>query len=158
VLDSKVMHKRKYSSFLFLTILIFQCFFINKASADHLSIALNYKIAEKSSIIIEGYDRKFYFEEKEFPLFTMNIEANKGSKSQDINLGSIPHKYIGIFAYIDLNNDGQFSLDFKGDPAEPYGFSLNPDNDFEDISYEDIVFDMNLLNEPVKITLNLKID
>ena len=33
---------------------------------------------------------------------------------------------IGLFVYQDLDDNGVFSKDFKGDPLEPYGFSLNP--------------------------------
>ena len=45
-----------------------------------------------------------------------------------------------------------FSKDFKGDPLEPYGFSLNPAKDYQEIVFEDIAFDMNKFDE-IEISL-----
>jgi uncharacterized protein (DUF2141 family) len=54
---------------------------------------------------------------------------------------------IGLFAFQDTDGNGEFTLDFKGEPLEPYGFSLNPDLDFQNVVYEDIAFDMNKFEE-----------
>ena len=50
-----------------------------------------------------------------------------------INLKAFPHMVIGLFVYQDLDDNGVFSKDFKGDPLEPYGFSLNPAQDYQKI-------------------------
>ena len=59
-----------------------------------------------------------------------------------INLKAFPHINIGLFAFQDTDGNGEFSRDFKGQPLEPFGFSLNPNLNFEDVVFENIVFDM----------------
>jgi len=75
--------------------------------------------------------------------------------NKPINIKSIPHIYIGLFAFIDINGDKKFSLDFKGNPSEPYGFSLNPKKNYQDIRYEDLVFDTSVTKEILEININL---
>jgi uncharacterized protein (DUF2141 family) len=52
-----------------------------------------------------------------------------------------------LFIFQDIDGSGDFSKDFKGEPLEPYGFSLNPDLDFQNVVFEDIAFDMNKFDE-----------
>ena len=40
------------------------------------------------------------------------------------------------------DGNGEFTLDFKGEPLEPYGFSLNPEKNYQEAIFEDIAFDM----------------
>ena len=70
-----------------------------------------------------------------------------------INLKAFPHLIVGLFAFQDIDQNGIFSKDFKGDPLEPYGFSLNPVQDYQEIVFEDIAFDMNKF-EKIEINLN----
>ena len=93
-----------------------------------------------SSIYILGYDRKYYFEENSAPLFIV-VEQDI-NKFNQINLKAFPHINIGLFAFQDTDGNGEFSRDFKGQPLEPFGFSLNPNLNFEDVVFENIVFDM----------------
>ena len=46
-----------------------------------------------------------------------------------------------------MDDNGVFSKDFKGDPLEPYGFSLNPDKNYQNIVFEDIAFDIKKFDE-----------
>ena len=107
----------------------------------------------QAAIIIEGYDRKYLFESRNAPLFIINKKLDDIDKP--ISIKSIPHIYIGLFAFIDINGDKKFSLDFKGNPSEPYGFSLNPNKNYQDIRYEDLVFDTSVTKEILEININL---
>jgi len=132
---------------------IFQCFFIsNSALSDHLTSKITNFVNGTSPIYVMGYDRKFYFEERSAPLFIVS-EPDINQFSQ-INLKAFPHIKIGLFAFQDLDGNGEFSLDFKGDPKEPYGFSLNPGIDYQSVVFEDFVFDMEKF-ENVEIKLQL---
>ena len=42
----------------------------------------------------------------------------------------------------DTDGNGEFTVDFKGEPLEPYGFSLNPEKNYQETIFEDIAFDM----------------
>ena len=154
VLNSKVMHKVNKLSIIFLIIFIFQSFFINKAFSSHLKVNIIVDNSYKGQVIIEGYDRKHLFESKTAPLFI--VKRDFSDINSLINLNSIPHTYIGLFAFVDLDGNKKFSLDFKGDPTEPYGFSLNPKKNYQDIKYEDIVFENSLIEEILEISLNIE--
>jgi uncharacterized protein (DUF2141 family) len=132
---------------------IFQSFLINKIYADHLKVIFNVNKPYQAEIIIEGYDRKYLFESRNAPLFIINKKLDDTDKP--ISIKSIPHIYIGLFAFIDINGDKKFSLDFKGNPSEPYGFSLNPKKNYQDIRYEDLVFDTSVTKEILEININL---
>ena len=132
---------------------IFQSFLINKIYADHLKVIFNVNKSYQAEIIIEGYDRKYLFESRNAPLFIINKKLDDTDKP--ISIKSIPHIYIGLFAFIDINGDKKFSLDFKGNPTEPYGFSLNPKKNYQDIRYEDLVFDTSVTKEILEININL---
>tara|TARA_B110000240_G_scaffold22436_2_gene22781 strand:- start:2079 stop:2549 length:471 start_codon:yes stop_codon:yes gene_type:complete len=153
MLDFKVMHKLKNMLKIILIFYIFQSFLINKIYADHLKVIFNVNKSYQAEIIIEGYDRKYLFESRNAPLFIMNKKLDDTDKP--INIKSIPHIYIGLFAFIDINGDKKFSLDFKGNPTEPYGFSLNPKKNYQDIRYEDLVFDTSVTKEILEININL---
>jgi uncharacterized protein (DUF2141 family) len=153
MLDFKVMHKLKNMLKIILIFYIFQSFLINKIYADHLKVIFNVNKSYQAEIIIEGYDRKYLFESRNAPLFIMNKKLDDTDKP--INIKSIPHIYIGLFAFIDINGDKKFSLDFKGNPSEPYGFSLNPKKNYQDIRYEDLVFDTSVTKEILEININL---
>jgi uncharacterized protein (DUF2141 family) len=153
MLDFKVMHKLKNMLKIILIFYIFQSFLINKIYADHLKVMFNVNKSYQAEIIIEGYDRKYLFESRNAPLFIMNKKLDDTDKP--INIKSIPHIYIGLFAFIDINGDKKFSLDFKGNPSEPYGFSLNPKKNYQDIRYEDLVFDTSVTKEILEININL---
>ena len=153
MLDFKVMHKLKNMFKIILIFYIFQSFLINKIYADHLKVIFNVNKSYQAEIIIEGYDRKYLFESRNAPLFIMNKKLDDTDKP--INIKSIPHIYIGLFAFIDINGDKKFSLDFKGNPSEPYGFSLNPKKNYQDIRYEDLVFDTSVTKEILEININL---
>ena len=152
VLNSKVMHKVNKLSILFLIIIIFQSFFINQAFSSHLQVNIIVDNSYKGQVIIEGYDRKYLFKSKTAPLFI--VKRDFSDINSLINLNSIPHTYIGLFAFIDLDGNKKFSLDFKGDPTEPYGFSLNPKKNYQDIKYEDLVFDTSSIKEILEIFVN----
>ena len=153
MLDFKVMHKLKNILKIILIFFIFQSFLINKIYADHLKVIFNVKKSYQAEIIIEGYDRKYLFESRNAPLFIINKNLDDTDKL--ISIKSIPHIYIGLFAFIDINGDKKFSLDFKGNPTEPYGFSLNPKKNYKDIRYEDLVFDISVTKEILEININL---
>ena len=153
MLDFKVMHKLKNILKIILIFFIFQSFLINKIYADHLKVIFNVNKSYQAEIIIEGYDRKYLFESRNAPLFIINKNLDDTDKL--ISIKSIPHIYIGLFAFIDINGDKKFSLDFKGNPTEPYGFSLNPKKNYKDIRYEDLVFDISVTKEILEININL---
>ena len=153
MLNFKVMHKQKKIFKIILKFFIFQSFLINKTYADHLKVIFNVDKSYQAEIIIEGYDRKYLFESRNAPLFIINKKLDDTDKT--ISIKSIPHIYIGLFAFIDINGDKKFSLDFKGNPTEPYGFSLNPKKDYKDIRYEDLVFDTSVTKEILEISINL---
>jgi uncharacterized protein (DUF2141 family) len=153
MLDFKVMHKLKNMLKIILIFYIFQSFLINKIYADHLKVIFNVNKSYQAEIIIEGYDRKYLFESRNAPLFIINKKLDDTDKP--ISIKSIPHIYIGLFAFIDINGDKKFSLDFKGNPSEPYGFSLNPKKNYQDIRYEDLVFDTSVTKEILEININL---
>ncbi len=122
-------------------IVIFQLFFISNISySNHLTVKVRGFEDSISPIYIWGYDRKFYFENNSAPLFIVTErDINNFIK---INLKAFPHIKIGLFAFQDLDKDGNFSKNFKGEPIEPFGFSLNPSSKYQDIVFEDFVFDM----------------
>ena len=129
-----------------LTIVIFQVFFlINNSYCDHITAKVTGFLDATSPIYIWGYDRKFYFEEGSAPLFMVG-ERNINNFNK-INLKAFPHIKIGLFVFQDIDKNGIFSKDFKGEPLEPFGFSLNPSAKYQDIVFEDFVFDMEKFNE-----------
>jgi uncharacterized protein (DUF2141 family) len=154
VLDSKVMHNLSKLSKFFLIIFVFQSFFINQALSSHLKVNIIVDNSYNGQVIIEGYDRKYLFDSKNAPLFVVNRDFN--DLNSPINLSPIPHTYIGLFVFIDLDGNKKFSLDFKGDPTEPYGFSLNPKKNYKNIKYEDLVFDTSLIDEILEISVNIE--
>lgn len=145
------MHSFKAISKKILFFVIFQLFFfINPSFSDHLTVKVSGFQNATSPIYVWGYDRKFYFEEESAPLFMVGErDINNFNR---INLKAFPHIVIGLFVYQDLDDNGVFSKDFKGDPLEPYGFSLNPAQDYQEIVFEDIAFDMNKFDE-IEISL-----
>jgi len=153
MLNFKVMHKHKNIFKIILIFYIFQSFLVNKIYADHLKVIFNVDKSYQAEIIIEGYERKYLFESRNAPLFIINKKLDDTDKT--ISIKSIPHIYIGLFAFIDINGDKKFSLDFKGNPTEPYGFSLNPKKNYKDIKYEDLVFDTSVTKEILEININL---
>lgn len=134
---------------LFTIFLVF--LFIKHAFSDHLTVKVTGFKDASSAIYIWGYDRKFYFDNDSAPLFMVG-ERDINNFNQ-INLKAFPHLILGLFAFQDIDQNGIFSKDFKGDPLEPYGFSLNPVQDYQEIVFEDIAFDMNKFE---KIEINLK--
>ena len=139
-----------FTKIIFFTIfLVF--LFINHAFSDHLTVKVTGFKDASNPIYIWGYDRKFYFDNDSAPLFMVG-ERDINNFNQ-INLKAFPHLIVGLFAFQDIDQNGIFSKDFKGDPLEPYGFSLNPVQDYQEIVFEDIAFDMNKFE---KIEINLK--
>ena len=131
---------------------IFMVFFlINHSFSDHLIVKVTGFKDASSPIYIWGYDRKFYFDNDSAPLFMVG-ERDINNFNQ-INLKAFPHLIVGLFVFQDIDQNGIFSKDFKGDPLEPYGFSLNPVQDYQEIVFEDIAFDMNKF-EKIEINLN----
>ena len=120
-------------------------FFINQSFSDHLEVKVTNFQDATSPIYVWGYDRKFYFEEGSAPLFMVG-ETDINNFNQ-INLRAFPHIVIGLFAFQDIDQNGVFSKDFKGDPIEPYGFSLNPQEEYQNIVFEDFAFDMNKFSQ-----------
>tara|TARA_B100000575_G_scaffold128537_1_gene102426 strand:+ start:195 stop:635 length:441 start_codon:yes stop_codon:yes gene_type:complete len=146
------MHRQLSNLSKVIYILAFQAFFtINYAYSDHLTAKITGFVDATSPIHILGYDRKYYFEENSAPLFIV-VEQDI-NKFNMINLKAFPHINIGLFAFQDIDGDGEFSKDFKGQPLEPFGFSLNPNINFEDVVFENIVFDMTKF-EQLEIQLN----
>jgi uncharacterized protein (DUF2141 family) len=139
-----------FTKIIFFTIfLVF--LFINHAFSDHLTVKITGFKDASNPIYIWGYDRKFYFDNDSAPLFMVG-ERDINNFNQ-INLKAFPHLIVGLFAFQDIDQNGIFSKDFKGDPLEPYGFSLNPVQDYQEIIFEDIAFDMNKF-EKIEINLN----
>ena len=121
--------------------IIFQCFFSIKIShSSHLEVKVTGLVNATSPIYLWGYDRKFYFDDKSSPLFM--VQENDVNNFLDISLKAFPHIVIGLFAFQDTDGNGKFNLDFKGEPQEPYGFPLNPENNYQEAIFEDIAFDM----------------
>jgi uncharacterized protein (DUF2141 family) len=132
--------------------IIFQVFlFINPLFSDHLVVKVSGFQDATSPIYVWGYDRKFYFDNDSAPLFMVG-ERDINNFNQ-INLKAFPHLVVGLFVFQDIDQNGVFSKDFKGEPLEPYGFSLNPAQDYQEIVFEDIAFDMNKF-EKIEINLN----
>ena len=132
--------------------IIFQVFlFINPLFSDHLVVKVSGFQDATSPIYVWGYDRKFYFDNDSAPLFMVG-ERDINNFNQ-INLKAFPHLVVGLFVFQDIDQNGVFSKDFKGEPLEPYGFSLNPAQDYQEIVFEDIAFDMNKFDE-IEISLN----
>jgi uncharacterized protein (DUF2141 family) len=139
-----------FTKIIFFTIfLVF--LFINHSFSDHLTVKVTGFKDASSPIYIWGYDRKFYFDNDSAPLFMVG-ERDINNFNQ-INLKAFPHLIVGLFVFQDIDQNGIFSKDFKGDPLEPYGFSLNPVQDYQEIVFEDIAFDMNKF-EKIEINLN----
>ena len=139
-----------FTKIIFFTIfLVF--LFINHSFSDHLTVKVTGFKDASSPIYIWGYDRKFYFDNDSAPLFMVG-ERDVNYFNQ-INLKAFPHLIVGLFVFQDIDQNGIFSKDFKGDPLEPYGFSLNPVQDYQEIVFEDIAFDMNKF-EKIEINLN----
>ena len=139
-----------FTKIIFFTIfLVF--LFINHSFSDHLTVKVTGFKDASSPIYIWGYDRKFYFDNDSAPLFMVG-ERDINYFNQ-INLKAFPHLIVGLFVFQDIDQNGIFSKDFKGDPLEPYGFSLNPVQDYQEIVFEDIAFDMNKF-EKIEINLN----
>ena len=139
-----------FTKIIFFTIfLVF--LFINHAFSDHLTVKVTGFKDASSPIYIWGYDRKFYFDNDSAPLFMVG-ERDINNFNQ-INLKAFPHLIVGLFVFQDIDQNGIFSKDFKGDPLEPYGFSLNPVQGYQEIVFEDIAFDMNKF-EQIEINLN----
>ena len=137
----EVMHSFKAISKKIIYFVIFQLLlFINPLFSDHLTVKVSGFQNATSPIYVWGYDRKFYFEEESAPLFMVGErDINNFNR---INLKAFPHMVMGLFVYQDLDDNGVFSKDFKGNPLEPYGFSLNPAQNYQEIVFEDIAFDM----------------
>lgn len=93
-----------------------------------------------SPVYVWGYDRKFYFDEKSAPLFM--VQERDVNRFLNISLKAFPHIVIGLFAFQDIDGNGEFTVNFKGEPQEPYGFSLNPEKNYQDTIFEEIAFDM----------------
>ena len=105
--------------------IIFQVFlFINPLFSDHLVVKVSGFQDATSPIYVWGYDRKFYFDNDSAPLFMVG-ERDINTFNQ-INLKAFPHLVVGLFVFQDIDQNGVFSKNFKGEPLEPYGFSLNP--------------------------------
>ena len=139
-----------FTKIIFFTIfLIF--LFINHSFSDHLTVKVNGFKDASSPIYVWGYDRKFFFDNDSAPLFMVG-ERDINNFNQ-INLKAFPHLIVGLFVFQDIDQNGIFSKDFKGDPLEPYCFSLNPVQDYQEIVFEDIAFDMNKF-EKIEINLN----
>ena len=145
------MHSIKTISKKILFFVIFQLFLlINPSFSDHLIVKVSSFKNASSPIYVWGYDRKFFFDGESAPLFMVGERDINNFNS--INLKAFPHMVIGLFVYQDLDDNGVFSKDFKGDPLEPYGFSLNPAQDYQKIVFEDIAFDMKKFDE-IEISL-----
>ena len=145
------MHSFISTSLKLFAFFIFQQLFMTSSLySDHLKAKVTGFVDATSPIYIWGYDRKFYFEEGSAPLFI--VSEKDINNFNNINLSAFPHIKIGLFAFQDLDKDGSFSKDFKGEPLEPFGFSLNPSAKYQEIVFEDFVFDMEKFTE-VEITL-----
>jgi uncharacterized protein (DUF2141 family) len=142
----QVMHSFEANLKKIILFTIFMEFFlINHSFSNHLTVKVTGFEDASSPIYVWGYDRKFYFEDKSAPLFIVG-ERDINNFNQ-LNLKAFPHIIIGLFIFQDIDGSGDFSKDFKGEPLEPYGFSLNPDLDFQNVVFEDIAFDMNKFDE-----------
>src|SRR6056300_1317513 len=106
--------------------IIFQYFFFIKASySSHLEVKVTDFDDATSSIYVWGYDRKFYFDDKSAPLFM--VQENDVNNFLNISLKAFLHNVIGLFAFQDIDGNGEFTVDFKGELQDPFGFFLNPE-------------------------------
>ena len=142
----KVMHRLFQVLIKISFFVIFQSLFvINLSYSDHLEVKVIDFVDATSPIHIFGYDRKYYFEQNSAPLFiVIESDINRFNK---INLKAFPHINIGLFVFQDTDGNGQFTTNFKGQPLEPFGFSLNPKYEFEDVVFENIVFNMTKFSQ-----------
>ena len=137
----QVMHSFTSLSLKVIIFIIFQYFFVIKTSySSHLGVKVTGFESATSPIYVWGYDRKFYFDDKSAPLFM--VQESDVNNFLNISLKAFPHNVIGLFAFQDTDENGEFTLDFKGEPLEPYGFSLNPEKNYQETIFEDIAFDM----------------
>jgi len=70
------------------------------------------------------------------------VQESDVNRFLNISLKAFPHIVIGLFAFQDIDGNGEFTVNFKGEPQEPYGFSLNPEKNYQDTIFEEIAFDM----------------
>ena len=135
------MHSFAAFSLKVIILIIFQCFFvINTSYSSHLEVKVTGFDSATNPIYVWGYDRKFYFDNKSAPLFM--VQESDVNNFLYISLKAFPHIVIGLFAFQDTDGNGEFTLDFKGEPLEPYGYSLNPGKNYVETIFEDIAFDM----------------
>ena len=134
------MHSFAALSLKVIIFIIFQYFlFIKTSYGSHLVVKVTGFDSATSPIYVWGYDRKFYFDDKLGPLFM--VQEKDVNSFLNISLKAFPHIVIGLFAFQDTDRNGEFTLDFKGEPLEPYGFSLNPEKNYQETIFEDIAFD-----------------
>tara|TARA_B100000925_G_scaffold125256_1_gene93393 strand:+ start:132 stop:572 length:441 start_codon:yes stop_codon:yes gene_type:complete len=134
------MHSFAALSLKVIIFIIFQYFlFIKTSYGSHLVVKVTGFDSATSPIYVWGYDRKFYFDDKLGPLFM--VQEKDVNSFLNISLKAFPHIVIGLFAFQDTDGNGEFTLDFKGEPLEPYGFSLNPEKNYQETIFEDIAFD-----------------
>ena len=140
------MHRQLFYLKEIIFFVIFQSFFaMNLSYSDHLEAKVTGFVDASSPIHIFGYDRKYYFEQNSAPLFiVVETDVNMFNK---ISLKAFPHINIGLFVFQDIDGNGQFTKNFKGQPLEPFGFSLNPNYEYKDILFENIVFDMTKFSQ-----------
>ena len=134
------MHSFAALSLKVIIFIIFQYFlFIKTSYGSHLVVKVTGFDSATSPIYVWGYDRKFYFDDKLGPLFM--VQEKDVNNFLNISLKAFPHIVIGLFAFQDTDGNGEFTLDFKGEPLEPYGFSLNPEKNYQETIFEDVAFD-----------------
>ena len=134
------MHSFAALSLKVIIFIIFQYFlFIKTSYGSHLVVKVTGFDSATSPIYVWGYDRKFYFDDKLGPLFM--VQEKDVNSFLNISLKAFPHIVIGLFAFQDTDGNGEFTLDFKGEPLEPYGFSLNPEKNYQETIFEDVAFD-----------------
>ena len=109
------MHSFAALSLKVIILIVFQCFFVIKTSySSHLEVKVTGFESATNPIYVWGYDRKFYFDDKSAPLFM--VQENDVNSFLNISLKAFPHIVIGLFAFQDIDENGEFTLDFKGEP------------------------------------------
>ncbi len=99
------MHSLAVSSLKLIIFIIFQYFFVMKTSySSHLEVKVIGFDNATSPIYVWGYDRKFYFDDKSAPLFM--VQENDVNNFLNISLKAFPHIVIGLFAFQDIDGNG----------------------------------------------------
>ena len=120
---SKIPNLSYILIFLFLVIEMHQLSAQNKESGT-LRIQIEHIKEAKGTIYLALYLHAKDFGNPSKAFFTKIQEVK--SSSIDLYCPNIPHGWVAVAIFHDLNNNQKLDKNFVGYPLEPFGFSKNP--------------------------------